>query len=139
MESISINKHPLQALAINDEAKKASLDQSVRNLLVSEVFWDSLEGFLKLLKPVSDTITEVEGDNKNLSLVPKVFSELQESFKKNVSLSPILKSEETRLMEIIPKRRKFLLRNIHLAANLLDPRYKGCHISGEEAVNVFLS
>lgn len=137
MESISINKHPLQALALNDEAKKASLDQSVRNLLVSEVFWERLEGFLKLLKPVSDAITAVEGDNKNLSLVPKVFSELQQSFVKNVNSSPILKSEEARLMEIIPKRRKFLLRSIHLAANLLDPRYKGCHISGEEMVSGF--
>ncbi|XP_065676020.1 uncharacterized protein LOC136092199 [Hydra vulgaris] len=39
------------------------------------------------------------------------------------------------MMEIIAKRRKFHIRNIHLAANLVDPRYKGCHISGDEMID----
>lgn len=133
LQSVCINKHALQALAINDDAKTA-LDPSVRKLLLSEIFWDRAEGLLKLLKPVADAITKVEGDDKHLSIVMKVLSELQQSFEENLSSSPILKSEEETFKKIIPERKKFLVKSIHLAANLIDPRYRGCHISGEEAV-----
>ncbi|KAG0712765.1 hypothetical protein GWK47_017731 [Chionoecetes opilio] len=134
LKSVCINKHALQALAINDDAKP-SLDSSIRKLLLSEVFWDRTEGILKLLKPVADAITAIEGDNKNLSLVMKVFSDLKLSFEENLSSSPILKSEEDAFKKIIPERKKFLVKSIHLAANLVDPRYCGCHLSGEEAVD----
>ncbi|KAG7166437.1 hypothetical protein Hamer_G005538, partial [Homarus americanus] len=80
-------------------------------------------------------INAVEGDNKHLSIGPKIFSDLEQAFKDHISSSPVLKSEEECLMSIIPKRRKFLLQPIHLAANLLDPRYRGSHISGEESID----
>jgi hypothetical protein len=72
MESIHANKHALEGLAISEEAKKASLDASTRKLILSEVFWEKLNGFLRLLKPIADAITAVEGDNKYLSIVMKV-------------------------------------------------------------------
>lgn len=103
--------------------------------MLSETFWDQCEGLVKLLKPVADAITKVEGDDKHLSIVMKVFSELQQSFDDNLSSSPILKSEEATFKKIIPERKKFLVKSIHLAANLIDPRYRGCHISGEEMVS----
>ncbi|KAG7161054.1 hypothetical protein Hamer_G026010, partial [Homarus americanus] len=120
--------------ANDDEAKKAGLDQPIRNLLLSEIFWDRVDGFLKLLKPIADAIN---GDNKHLSIGPKIFSDLEQAFKDNISSSPVLKSEEECLMSTgtIPKRRKFLLQPIHLAANLLDPHYRGSHISGEESID----
>lgn len=138
MESIIVNKNFLKALAINDEAK-ASLDSAVRTHLLSEVFWDRVQGLLTLLKPVADAILSVEGDNKELSLVMKVFAELQNSFDTNLEKSPILKSEETLFKEIIPKRKKFLVRSVHLTANMLDPRYLGCHLSTDEQVRFFFN
>ncbi|XP_076062416.1 uncharacterized protein LOC143037750 [Oratosquilla oratoria] len=132
LKSVCINKHELQALAINDDAKP-SLDLSIRKLLLSEVFWDRTEGILKLLKPVADAITSIEGDNKNLSLVIKVFSDLKLSFEENLSSFQILKSEEEASKGIIRERKKFVIKSIHLAANLVDPCYCGCHLSGEEA------
>lgn len=133
MESIRKNKPSLQALAINAEAKTC-FDASIRKLVLSEVFWDRLEGYLHLLKPVADAITAVEGDNKNLSIVMKVFSKLQVTVANQLSSSPILKSEEAAVNDIIPNRKAFLVKNIHLAANLLDPRYKGCHLTEDETV-----
>ena len=41
MQSIQDNKHTLQKLAIDEEAK-AGLDRSVKNTLLTEVFWDNL-------------------------------------------------------------------------------------------------
>ncbi|XP_076068247.1 putative glutamate receptor isoform X2 [Oratosquilla oratoria] len=136
LKSVCNNKHALQALAINDDAKP-SLDLSIRKLLPSEVFWDQTEGILKLLKPVADAITATEGDNKNLSLVMKVYSDLKLSFEENLSSSQILKSEEYAFKGII-RERKFLVKSIHLAANLVDPCYCGCHLSGEEAYPPFM-
>ncbi|XP_065662478.1 uncharacterized protein LOC136085054 [Hydra vulgaris] len=133
MESLHNNRLALRGLAIDDEAK--SLAKPIQNLLLSEVFWDKVDGFIKLLKPIAIAIAAVEGDKLSLSIVAKTFSDLEKSFQDNILCSPILKSEENALMEIIAKRRKFHIRNIHLAANLVDPRYKGCHISGDEMID----
>ncbi|XP_076048252.1 uncharacterized protein LOC143029486 [Oratosquilla oratoria] len=65
----------------------------------------------------------------------KVFSDLKLSFEENLSSSQILKSEEDAFKGIIRERKKFLVKSIHLAANLVDPCYCGCHLSGEEAVD----
>ncbi|XP_076044853.1 uncharacterized protein LOC143027452 [Oratosquilla oratoria] len=118
LKSICLNKHALQAFAINDDAKP-SLNLSIRKLLLLEVFWDQTEGILKLLKLVADAITAIEGDNKNFSLVLKVFSDLKLSFEENLFSSQILKSEEDAFKGIICEREKFLVKSIHLAANLL--------------------
>jgi hypothetical protein len=115
------------------------MDSSVKKILLSEVFWDKSEGLLKLLKPVGDAITYVEGDQKHLSIVMKVFAELSQSFEDNLASSPILKSEEAAFKKIIPERKKFLVKNIHLAANLIDPRYYGMHISEDQTVRVIFS
>ncbi|XP_065660345.1 uncharacterized protein LOC136084125 [Hydra vulgaris] len=133
MESLHNNRLALRGLAIDDEAK--SLAKPIQNLLLSEVFWDKVDGFIKLLKPIAIAIAAVEGDKLSLSIVAKTFSDLEKSFQDNILCSPILKSEENAMMEIIAKRRKFHIRNIHLAANLVDPRYKGCHISGDEMID----
>lgn len=133
MESIRINKPFLQALAINEEAKP-SLEPAIKKLLLSEVFWDRLEGYINLLKPVANAIISVEGDNNHLSIVMKVFSDLQVAIENNICSSPILKSEEAAVKAIIPTRRKFLVRKIHLAADFLDPCYKGCHLTEDEKV-----
>ncbi|XP_065668867.1 uncharacterized protein LOC136088628 [Hydra vulgaris] len=114
---------------------KQNLLLFIQNLLLSEVFWDKVDGFIKLLKPIAIAIAAVEGDKLSLSIVAKTFSDLEKSFQDNILCSPILKSEENAMMEIIAKRRKFHSRNIHLAANLVDPRYKGCHISGDEMID----
>ncbi|XP_065674299.1 uncharacterized protein LOC136091198 [Hydra vulgaris] len=135
MESLHNNRLALRGLAIDDEAK--SLAKPIQNLLLSEVFWDKVDGFIKLLKPIAIAIAAVEGDKLSLSIVAKTFSDLEKSFQDNILCSPILKSEENAMMEIIAKRRKFHIRNIHLAANLVDLRYKGCHISGDEMVSIF--
>nr|XP_047122426.1 uncharacterized protein LOC124805920 [Hydra vulgaris] len=133
MESLHNNRLALRGLAIGDEAK--SLAKSVQNLLLSEVFWDKVDGFIKLLKPIVIAIRAVEGDKISLSIVAKTFSDLEKFFQDNILCNQILKNKENAMMEISARRRKFHIRNIHLAANLVDPRYKGCHISGDKTID----
>ena len=71
----------------------------------------------------------------SVSIAAKIFTELEESVANAVSSSPALKSKEKAMKEIIPKRRKFLLRDVHLIANLLDPKYRGEHLKESEKVS----
>ena len=102
MQSIQDNKHTLQKLAIDEEAK-AGLDRSVKNTLLSEVFWDKISGYLFLLKPMATAITVAEGDYQFLSVVMKVFHDLQKSFDEELPKSPVLRSEEPLLKEVVSK------------------------------------
>lgn len=135
MESIQHNKHPLQALAIN-ESSKNYLDNATKKIILSEVFWDRIQGFLTLLKPIADAITQVEGDQQQLSTVMKVFHSLRELFSQEVEKAPVLKNEEGEMKGIIQKRKTFTVKPIHLSANLLDPNYRGCHLTSEESVSM---
>ena len=134
LESLQSNKHSLQALAINAESK-SSLESNTKKTILSEVFWDKVEGSLALLKPLADAIKNVEGDNVPLSIVMETFSKLENEIVKKVGKSPVLKSEEDTVRGIIKKRKEFATKKIHFAANLLDPNHRGCHLNDEEVVS----
>ena len=74
----------------------------------------------------SEAITTMEGDAGKISEVMKVFKNFENIFEECNSPSPVLKAEEKIVKEILQKRKVFCVRNIHYAANLLDPNYKGC-------------
>ena len=99
------------------------------------MFWDQASGYVNLLKPVADGILKLEGDNICLSQVLQVMSDVSQAININAEASPFLKSEEESLKKIVLDRREFLVKQIHLAADLLDPKFNGCHLSGEERVS----
>ena len=136
--SLVNNKQALKKLSICESAHENSLidTNQLRHHLQSDIFWAQTEGYLELVKPVADAILAVEGDERSLSIAAKIFTELEQTIKNTVSSSPALKSEEKAIKEIIPRRRTFLLRKVHFAANLLDPRYRGEHLSKEEEVSI---
>ncbi|XP_018017591.2 uncharacterized protein LOC108674186 [Hyalella azteca] len=136
LESLQSNKHSLQALTINAESK-SSIESNTKKTILSEVFWDKVEGSLALLKPLADAIKNVEGDNVPLSIVMETFSKLENEIVKKVGKSPVLKSEEDTVRGIIKKRKEFATKKIHFAANLLDPNHRGCHLNDEEVVDAF--
>lgn len=133
VESIMKNKSGLQLLAIDDSIKSL-IGQNVKKLLLSEVFWNRCEGYLLLMKPFADAITAVEGDNVDLSAVLSIFTKLQDTLKENVSKSPLLKAEEDSMLELVNKRRAFLVKKVHLAADLLNPKSIGSNLTDDEQV-----
>ena len=90
---------------------------------------------MKLLKPLQDAITAAEGDLVLLSEVMKIFSDLEKAFGNNLSASPVLRSEEKDVLAVISNRKKFVVKEVHLAANLLNPLYRGCHLTADETVS----
>ncbi|KAB7503277.1 hypothetical protein Anas_05970 [Armadillidium nasatum] len=52
-------------------------------------------------------------------------------------VTPLFKKEEADFVDIVKKRMSFCISNIHLAANLLDPRYRGKDLSPTENVQAF--
>ncbi|KAB7502367.1 hypothetical protein Anas_13841, partial [Armadillidium nasatum] len=52
-------------------------------------------------------------------------------------VTPLFKKEEADFVDIVKKRMSFCISNIHLAANLLDPRYRGKDLSPTENVQTF--
>ena len=134
--SVFKNKQTLKALCISEEAKQANLDQSIKTLLLSEAFWEKLEGYIELLKPIADAITISEGDSIPLSIVAKTFYEIEQKINDGVAKSPVLKREEKVVKKIITDRKSFIMTKIHYAANLLDPRFKGQHLNDLETVSL---
>ena len=134
--SVHDNKHALQALAISEEAQDAGLKQSIKKLLLSEAFWEKLKGYIDLLEPIADAINWSEGDSVHFSIVARTFHTLEKTFEEGVANSPVLKKEEEAVKKIITQRKSFLMLGIHFAANLLDPRFKGQHLSTLEIVSL---
>ncbi|KAB7506162.1 hypothetical protein Anas_00060, partial [Armadillidium nasatum] len=52
-------------------------------------------------------------------------------------VTPLFKKEEADFVDVVKKRMSFCISNIHLAANLLDPRYRGKDLSPTENVQAF--
>ena len=118
-----------------DEQIKSMIDNTIRKMLLSEVFWESCNSYLSLMKPVADAITKLEGDSITLPLVVQLFSEVEKDFNDNLEKSFVLKSEEPAARKIITQRRQFLIKKVHLAADLLNPKSAGSHLSNDERVS----
>ncbi|KAB7501834.1 hypothetical protein Anas_13797 [Armadillidium nasatum] len=113
LNSLLLNKQPLRSLAIDDDP------------LVSKV----------LTKP--RTIKTVEGDEPHLSSVIQFLNSILEEVENTSIVTPLFKKEEADFVDIVKKRMSFCTSNIHLAANLLDPRYRGKDLSPTENVQAF--
>jgi hypothetical protein len=135
LKSLITNKQALKALAIDDENQIRLAMKDKGKLILSKEFWERVEGCCKLFSPIATTITLMEGDEPLLSSTLVLINSIQEKVKETSSVSPLLETEESAMMDIIAKRREFCLKPIHLAANLLDPRYVGKHLSESENVS----
>ncbi|KAB7497190.1 hypothetical protein Anas_08899 [Armadillidium nasatum] len=118
LNSLLLNKQPLRSLAIDDDP------------LVSKVLTKprKVEGFQRLFLPIAKTIKTVEGDEPHFIL---------EEVENTSIVTPLFKKEEADFVDIVKKRMSFCISNIHLAANLLDPRYRGKDLSPTENVQAF--
>ena len=125
------NKQCLKTLAISE---RCVLNSMIKNNL-SDIFWDKVQGFLVLLAPIADAIKITEADSPMLSSIVETFYILEENNNQNIVASPLTKKEEAEMKKLFAKRKKFCLTEIHLAANLLDPKYQGRYLNGEQKVS----
>ncbi|XP_050064737.1 uncharacterized protein LOC126553636, partial [Aphis gossypii] len=102
--SILDNKSARQLFAIDDRVVKV-LSDSTKKELLCDTFWKGIIQIYRLLKPVADWITIIEGDAPQISLVPTIFKDLNDHFEQYPMLHGkcLTNDEELQGIECIAK------------------------------------
>ena len=136
MKSILENISPLKKVSIRKDAEDLIETDNIRKTLQSSSFWGRIKSLCGLLAPIEQAIAMCEGDGVELSIACKIFYELEAKIS---SVGDDLRNCETLkedILSAVATRKAFVLKEIHYAANLLDPRYKGCHLTDSERVSI---
>lgn len=130
LESLQKNKGVLQSLAV-DEA--SAMPQSVRKLMLSEAFWNQLQYAITIFKPIVSAVVLLEGDQPMIHKVHSVVNELVTTLNEIIESTKFFSSaERTRLKVQISTRKEKILKDIHLAAALLNPANLGCELGQDD-------
>lgn len=126
LTSVCKAKHTLQEISIRADVE-GIVDSRIKKSLLKNVFWENAEMLITILQPISKWTSFLEQDCPQLSAVVASFSDINASFtatfeKENCSLTAGMR---TSIEEMLQNRRSFSLKRVHLAANLLDPKYRG--------------
>ncbi|KAB7498061.1 hypothetical protein Anas_02041 [Armadillidium nasatum] len=89
---------------------------------------------LNCKKCIDDIKMKYFGNQKEII---QFLNSILEEVENNSIVTPLFKKEEADFVDIVKKRMSFCISNIHLAANLLDPRYRGKDLSPTENVQAF--
>ena len=103
-----------------------------RNIMDNDVFWQRNENLLKPMKPISTAILIVEGDSAVLSDAVKQFLIMKQAIESTLQQSPLSTAEEAKVLTALGVRYKNMITSAHNAAYLLDPRYTGEGLSGDD-------
>lgn len=131
LESLIVNKAALQATVIIEDL---DISYSVRSaLLDNEDFWSPVIFVSRLIKPIADGIKIIEANDAKLSHLVAVLMNITVQVNNilNEDETPLSLGETRRISGIIPKFTKFILRDIHLAAYLVDPNFCGRGLGDE--------
>lgn len=129
-ESVLKNKNAIQK-AILDKAIRTVVDSSVRRYILDEDnFWPRLTSCYGILKPILDTITQLEGDVNSISKVTPGMQKLLGAV--DVNVNNLQKDMIREIKKIIEARMEYLHHSVHLAAYMLHPKYCGIGCSESE-------
>lgn len=129
LQSLVRNKEPLQQTVL---LRDLDIDRRVKTIALDEdYFWVRVEAWIAVLSPISKAINLIEADDALLSDVPEAFYCISVDSLTEARNSPLQKVER-KLKRLIDDRKTFVIKNIHLAANALDPPYGGQHLTSEE-------
>ena len=143
MKTVAENKTTLKKLAIDERVMDAGLTRQVKETLLNDDFWCQLTCIIRTLEPIAEGIAKLEGDNVFLSSTCMVFRSIEEGYKDSIDRTMpwevSLPSKDVRAIEdAVDSRKKFLLQPVHYAANLMDPRYRGTHVTELDLVSIIL-
>ncbi|XP_022130124.2 uncharacterized protein LOC111003756 [Pieris rapae] len=95
-----------------------------RSLSISEQSWNYHLRITETLEAVHDALEEARSEKTIISDVPAIFAQLMVNLEKDTQYDYIKLS--------LKQCKENYVKPIHLAANLLDPRYVGCSLSDKE-------
>ena len=94
-------------------------------------FWVIVHNMVQLLRPIADAILYLQSDEPRISHVYKFVKEIESSFSK-MFLANEFPEAETTINTLFFSRKKQIISPIHLAAYLLDPKFKGKGLTNDE-------
>ena len=121
-------KAALKLLSIDERAKDKICAIDKANILKDE-FWEKISSLYNLLKPIEKWIFFIEGDSPQINLVTCIFKDLEKNFDININKNQILFSNRKFIKKILKDRKDFCVKDVHKAANILDPKNLGKDLS----------
>ncbi|XP_050064712.1 uncharacterized protein LOC126553609 [Aphis gossypii] len=117
------------------ERCEKDISQRVKQLITNDIFWDKLKNLHNFLKPIAYSITKIESDDPQMSVIPEIFIEIMKQYENCIENVPCLEFEKETIKNKIQLRKVFSVQPIHLAANVLDPKYFGKQLTPEENID----
>jgi len=123
--NVSIKKALISAVVDSQLKKLLSANLVIKNLILSDDFWDSTVRTCFLLKPLMTGIAYCEGDDVPLSVMPRIWKHISIHIDA-VSLKYLGFTDEVinAVTQAVAHREAMNTRPVTLAAHALDPRFR---------------
>jgi len=113
--------------------KELQNNAAVKNVLNDETFWNDSLGVVCILKPICTAIEYCEGDSVSLSVMPRIWKHVKMKLDRaSLELYGFFTDVIDEVMNAVHCRKEMNIRPVTLAADLLDPRFYGEHLSEDE-------
>lgn len=134
IRSLMANKFTLKVLAVTEGIENYLTPSVLESILNEDSFWLKIGSLISILEVIVKWITLLEGDESKISLVVEAFYEIELNWQTFLNSDIITIEEKDQLNTCLKKRKQYVLKPIHFAANILDPAYNGVHLSNNEQV-----
>ncbi|XP_045495822.1 uncharacterized protein LOC123694430 [Colias croceus] len=132
LEVLMKYKNTLQSLVLSD---MVYIEEGIKMTILSERWWDGNEKCIRIIKQYNTALTEAGSEKCILSDVPAIFTKLLSNIENElISYGDNYNGDKHFIRATIEIRRKNFIQPIHMAANLLDPRYVGSMLNDEEMI-----
>ncbi|XP_011494665.1 PREDICTED: uncharacterized protein LOC105359714 [Ceratosolen solmsi marchali] len=136
LDSLLENKDNLQYLAFSSKGDKY-ISKVTKELISDEEFWAKINSYIKLIRPIIKWIAHLDDEEAKISEVPEIFVDLEQHFItefQEPSLILLSIEESDQILKRFKTLSSTVLQPIHFAANILNPLFKGEHLSSSEFV-----
>lgn len=135
LESLQQNKSVVQSLAVDEHS---AMPIAVKRLMLSEAFWKNVEYAITIFKPIVSAVTSLESDESLIHKVHTIVNDLVTNLNQIIATTKFFTAaEQKHLSKQMSERKAFTLKEIHLAAAVLNPRSLGHTLSHSEKIDAF--
>ncbi|RVE41902.1 hypothetical protein evm_013452 [Chilo suppressalis] len=133
LKSVETNKVALQTLAVNEHIQPST---EIKATILDENFWIMVNQCVNVLKPITESIFQLEGNDYNINKVFMVLKNIKSKLQFNLATTSILENADKELlMTAVENRIAQVIKPIHLAAHLLDPIAVGQELDQNQEID----
>ncbi|KAJ2938743.1 hypothetical protein O0L34_g3356 [Tuta absoluta] len=129
LKAMQVNKVALQTLAVHEDIQ-IQLSSETKAVILDDNFWTMVDQCVSILQPIADAIFKIEGNDYNINQIIMVFKDLISKLQFAFTSTSILEStDRDRLLTAAEQRSLQVIKPIHCAAHLLDPKALGLELN----------